>query len=294
MIPDKTSYYISSGYANINVLEFLIRHNLGKKNIYKLFTDQAIFLNNVLAKREDIIKKDDVIDIYYNENIDFNCDMNKLEIVYEDDYLLIVNKPKNMIIHPEFKTGNNTLINLVAGYFSKKNIKRNVRFANRLDFETTGLVIFTKDILTECYMDKIVENHTLKKYYYAIVENDVIESNGKIETYIAKDRHTNNKRRVSDSGSKSITEFKVIKKVNRHTLLECELMTGKTHQIRVHLSNMGNPIAGDELYGGKKDKIDRVALHAYKIIFKHPYTEKNMSISKEMPSDMKKIINLGE
>jgi len=273
-------------YKKSTVREYLESFYLSKSKIYTLFLDGNIYLNNHKVKENDIINKGDILQIDHIEEIDYkiNTDI-KLDIIYEDDYLLIINKPKNILIH-NGKDNNDSLSNLVSGYYYLNGISLNVRFCHRLDYETSGLIIYAKDILTHSYMNHFIECHVIKRCYLAFCYNKFKNKIGKIDLPIGRDRHEN-KMRVSKTGKEAITHFEVIKNYKNYTLVKLQLETGRTHQIRCHLSYLNHPILGDTLYGASNEYIDRVALHSYSLDFIHPIYNEKMHLEAELPKDMK-------
>ena len=191
-----------------------------------------------------------------------------LNIIYEDDYLLVLNKPANIAIHPSILHFYNSLSNGVKFYFDKLGLKKKIRIVNRLDRNTSGIVIFAKnEYIQECLIRQM-NSHIFKKYYIAIIE-----------------------RTVTSDGDSAITHYDVVKEFNNLSLVHIVLETGRTHQIRVHFSHIGHPILGDTLYGSPSKLINRQALHSYKLTFIHPVTKKVVSLEAPLPNDIKNIIN---
>ena len=270
------------------IIEYLESFYISKSKIYKLFLDNLILLNNHKCKREDKIKKGDVLSLILDEEIDYKPAKGKLDIIYEDDYLLIINKKPGIIIH-NGKDNDDSLANLVAGYYLENGIYLNVRYAHRIDNETSGLIIFCKDILTHAYMNHYIETHDIRRTYRLLITGKLRENKGIIDKPIGEDRHSN-KMRISQTGKESITHYKVLKAYNDYSYLECTLLTGRKHQIRVHMASLGHPLLGDLLYGAKDEYIDRCALHSYSVKFIHPVFKEEMEFIAELPSDMKKLV----
>ena len=274
---------------DISLIDYLNSFYLSKSKIYTLFLEKRIRINNELAKREDSLKKDDILSIDENSKIDFVISDKSIDVIYEDDYLLIINKPAGIIIHDEKQT-NNSLSNRVAKYYYDNNIDTSVKFAHRLDYETTGLIIYVKDILTFSYINHFVENHEIKRRYRCLVKGHLNKKEGTINAPISGDRHNSKKYLVTKNGKEAITNYKVIKEFNNYCLVEVLLKTGRTHQIRVHMSYIGHPLLGDVLYGGDNKLIKRVALHSYKLNLFHPVYKKEIEVSCDIPSDMKGLV----
>lgn len=275
---------------DIKLIDFLNHFHLSKSKIYTLFLDGKIFVNDMPCKRESLLHKGDIVNIIENEEIDFICENKKLDIIYEDDYLLIVNKPRNIIVHPDSKLKGGSLCNIVANYYKNKGYNLSVKYAHRLDIDTTGIIIFCKDMLTMAYMNYYISLHKVKRYYRAFIDGYLKNKEGIINLPIGEDRHHKSRRRVSKTGQDAITEYKVIKEFKKYSLIEILLQTGRTHQIRVHFSHIGHPLLGDELYNGNVDLFKRVALHSYKLEFVHPVSKENISLIKDLPYDMKELM----
>ncbi|MBM4764085.1 RluA family pseudouridine synthase [Bacillus sp. B15-48] len=201
-----------------------------------------------------------------------------IEILYEDEHLLVLNKPAGMDTHPNEPTDTNTLANAVAFHLQANGIKLKPRHIHRLDRDTTGAVLFAKTALAGAMLDRMLEKREIKRTYLAIVEGLLHKKHGTINKPIGSDRHHPVRRRVSPTGQTAITHFKVLKsdRNENNTLIQCHLDTGRTHQIRVHFSDIGHPLVGDSLYGGS-NIYSRQALHAIKLEFTHPFTEEFIS-----------------
>lgn len=286
---DQVKINVLKKYSGKTIKEFLKYNAVGKGKIEELRVKKAIWLNGVNVTLETVLKDKDLLCFDNEEEIDFIPERGDIEIVYEDDYLLVLNKPANILVHPDEKTKGGTLTNLVAGYYKKIGLKRKVRYAHRLDYETSGLIIFAKDFLTQCNLCAQLENHDISRKYLAAVHGKLPRKEGKITYRLGRDRHNSNKFRVSSTGKEAITYYKVLEETSNLSLVELELKTGRTHQIRVHLSAIQHPVVGDVLYGGDTRFIKRVALHSYKLFMTHPILEEKISLALELPLDMKKL-----
>ena len=284
----KNLYTINKEYDGITIRKFLEQFYLGKTKIYHLFLEKRITKNGIVLKEKDILKTDDVICIDFEDEIDFISDSKKLDIVYEDAYFLFVNKPKNILVHPDDKNKNGTMCNIVSYYYQNKGINTSIKYAHRLDIDTTGILMFAKDSLCSSYLHHIISTHELKRTYLCICEGRLKNKNGTINLPIGEDRHHNQRRRVSKTGQVAITHYEVIKEFSKYSLLKVILETGRTHQIRVHLSFLGHPLMGDSLYGAKT--LGRVMLHSYQVEFIHPVTLEKIIIKKDLPYDMRNLL----
>lgn len=198
-----------------------------------------------------------------------------LDIIYEDDYLLIVNKPNNMATIPTRKYYKESLANIVRYYFIMKGINTGIHFINRLDYATSGIVLIGKNI----YVVEAMKNNILDKYYLALLEGTNIES-GEIITGIKKREDSIIKREIVE-GTNAKTSFEVLKEIDGNTLVQAKLHTGKTHQLRLHFLSINHPIVGDALYNENYKENQLLMLHSYKIRFIHPITNEVMEFSKE-------------
>lgn len=276
----KINYLINK---DINARDYLLSFYYSKSKIYKLFLEKKISVNNEIINERKELKSNDILSIDYDEDIDYIPSDLNIDILYEDDYFLMINKPKNIIIHDD----SNSLCNAVANYYKKNNISLNVRFAHRLDYDTTGLIIFVKCPLCLSYLNHFIETHEIRREYIAIINGKLNNKKGTIDLPIGEDRHINNKMRVSKTGKRAVTHYEVIEENNNYSKIKVLLETGRTHQIRCHFSHIGHPLIGDTLYGDKSNLSDRYLLHSYRIKFIHPITNKEIEVVAKEPEDFK-------
>jgi 23S rRNA pseudouridine1911/1915/1917 synthase len=292
---DKIEFSVLKPYDTFTIKEFLKEYNVGRAKIEEIRVNKTAFLNGKQVNLETVMHAGDLLSFAIDEEIDIKPSKESVDVIYEDDYLLIVNKPSGLIVHSDGNDKEN-VCSRVARYYLEHNIKRKVRYAHRLDEETTGILIFAKDFLTLAKLNEMIENHILNRDYLALVMNRFNPNNlvGTIDKNIARDRHINNKFRVGngDNSKKAITKYKVLSGKSGINLVYLHLLTGRTHQIRVHMSSINHPLLGDTLYGGNKDLINRVALHSYHVDFKHPLTNEFLSLNCALPSDMKKLCDV--
>ena len=254
----------------------------------KLERNGKILLNGKAVKLNKSIFAGDELSIEFDEEEDQYAAVDiPLDIIYEDDDLLVVNKQPYTVVHPTRSHQDDTLANGVAYYYKKNNINRKVRFVNRLDMNTSGIVIIAKNPYAHNQLGLQMKSSSVEKYYYAIVEGLLKEDEGRIDAPITRLNPEDIIRIVHPSGKECITEFKAEKKYNNMTLVKLKLITGRTHQIRVHLKHIGHPVIGDTLYGNESLLIGRQALHCYEMKFKHPITNKELIITCPIPEDMK-------
>lgn len=287
-------FMIEKKQANQTVREFLQQYHLSRKKIHELYMDKSVKLNEEVANFNDVLQIGDqlAIPVFKEESIDFKPQKMKLDIVYEDDHLLIINKPAGLMVHPDQKDGMNTLVNAVAYYYQENQIHHRIRYIHRLDTDTSGGMIFAKHYLAHSLMDYWLSEKKIKRWYLALVSGRLQWKKGKINAPIGKDRHHGARRRVAKNGDEAVTLYQLKQQFKNYALVELELKTGRTHQIRVHMSYLGHPLLGDVLYGGpaKFGPLKRQALHSSRIEMKHPITQEPLKFEISLPSDMKKLI----
>ena len=272
-----------------NLLRILKEKLSISNRLFRKIKNGYIFVNGNNFDYKTILHQGDVITINLdfiedNSNIVPNKDIN-FNILYEDEWLLVVNKNPYMPIHPSINCFENSLSNGIKYYYDINNIYKKIRIINRLDKDTSGIVIIAK---SEYIQDNI---KILLKEYVTIAKDEFSEKEGTINKPIKRKNDSIIERCIDENGDKAITNYKVIKTVNINneilSVVKCQLETGRTHQIRVHLSSIGHPILGDTLYGAKSDLISRQALHCYNMKFIHPVTRKEINIISPIPDDMK-------
>lgn len=258
----------------------------------KIFVNgQVVKMNRVLILGETI-----KIDLEKDESQDIAPEKMDIDIVYEDEDILVVNKKPFMVVHPTKSYQSGTLANGIINYFMESNQNCIVRLVSRLDMNTSGLIIIAKNQFSHGMLSKEMSENKVEKRYLAIVHGIMKEKHGTIDQPIYKPEGIENgtRRIVDERGQRSITHYKVVEEFNESSLVECKLETGRTHQIRVHLNHLGHPIYGDTLYGygeEEEDLIKRQALHAYGLNFKSPRTGEELELRAELPQDMKELIN---
>ena len=219
------------------------------------------------------------------ERPDFAEEWMDLNILYEDDFALVVNKPAGIEVHPSEKGQRGTLANAVSAYYAATNQACRVRHIHRLDKDTTGPVLYAKNELAHYVLDRDMREKRIERIYIALAEGVIREPKGVIDAPIGQDRHHSTRRRVSNTGERAVTRYEVIERFADHTLVRLRLETGRTHQIRVHLSHLGHPVAGDGLYGGHRPYIQRQALHGEQLIWRHPWTDGEIRVKAPLPDD---------
>lgn len=290
----KLTYTIQPNDNFFNVKELLkLKFQISDRLLVKLKKNKKIWLNSTPTFVDSRLKPFDIVEILIDfeeksENIiPTQMDLN---IIYEDEYYIVINKPSGIAIHPSILHYTDSLANGVKFYFEQKNIKKKIRPINRLDKDTSGIVIFAKNEYIQEFLVKEMKKNTFFKEYIAVCEGIFESKIGTINLPIGRKENSIIERCVCSDGDISITHYNVLKSLKNTSVVHVTLETGRTHQIRVHLSNIGHPILGDTLYGNPSSVINRQALHAYKVKFIHPITGLNVEYIATIPSDIKSII----
>ncbi len=290
----KLTYTIQPNDNFFNVKELLkLKFQISDRLLVKLKKNKKIWLNSTPTFVNSRLKPFDIVEILIDfeeksENIiPTQMDLN---IIYEDEYYIVINKPSGIAIHPSILHYTDSLANGVKFYFEQKNIKKKIRPINRLDKYTSGIVIFAKNEYIQEFLVKEMKKNTFFKEYIAVCEGIFESKIGTINLPIGRKENSIIERCVCSNGDIAITHYNVLKSLKNTSVVHVTLETGRTHQIRVHLSNIGHPILGDTLYGNPSSVINRQALHAYKVKFIHPITGLNVEYIATIPSDIKSII----
>ena len=255
----------------------------------KLIKNKKIYLNNSFCDTRKSINYNDeiVVDLSGKENnsniVATNMD---LDIIYEDDWFLVVNKQPGIAVHPSSLHYSDSLSNGVKFYFDKIGLKKKIRVVNRLYYNTSGIVVFAKCEYIHEQFSKQMMQHIFQKEYLCIINGFLDNSYGIIDLPIDRKQGSIIERCIDKNGQKSITHYEVLKTFSDYSLVKCILETGRTHQIRVHFSAIGHPLLGDTLYGTASDLINRQALHSNKIDLIHPITKEHLSFESLLPNDM--------
>lgn len=250
-----------------------------KKLVHLMRMEKNVLINGHVPDWTNPLKKNDRISLklFTEEEQTVHPEYLNVDVIYEDDHLIVFNKPAGMDTHPNESGQGGTLANAAAFHLQSNGEVTRPRHIHRLDRETTGAVLFAKNPLITAILDKMLEERDIKRTYLALADGIIHQKKGTINKPIGRDRHHPTRRRVSETGQQAITHFKVLDKIKHKnlTLIQCSLETGRTHQIRVHFSEIGHPLAGDNLYGGS-DIFNRQALHAVKMEFTHPFTQEKI------------------
>jgi 23S rRNA pseudouridine1911/1915/1917 synthase len=260
----------------------------------KLILGQKVFVNDKLVVSSYKLKHGDNIVFEFEKEktiIQINPENIKLDIVYEDNDIVIINKQSGIVVHPSYGHASGTLLNALVAHSSGRYIPYLV---HRLDKDTSGIIIFAKNEKSKISISKQLQNRAVKKIYYTAVKGIIVENKGCIEAPLGRSPENRKLMSVSSLAKKmAITEFKVISRKEGYSLLKVRIITGRTHQIRSHMKYINHPVVGDFQYGGPEiidGKIyKRQMLHAYNVTFTHPRTSKEISFTASLPKDMSEI-----
>lgn len=275
------------------------KSGLSRSHIKKIIDDGGVTVNNLTKKSNYIIKKSDVVCISLPEPkpLDVKPVNIPLDIIFQDEYLAVINKPQGLTVHAGSGTDDNTLVNaLLYSLDSLSGINGVIRpgIVHRIDKDTSGLLVVAKNDFAHLSLAEQIANKTCKRVYLALLHGKVKEDSGCVDTFIDRDPkdRTAFKANTSSRGRRAVTDYKVIKRFENYTLCEFSLHTGRTHQIRVHCKYLGNPVVGDKVYGPKKCPFDLNGqlLHAYKLTFKHPKTQELITFTCDVPDYFAKTI----
>ena len=265
----------------------------------RLIEQGNILVNGKKQKVAYKIAENDVITVEHEEpkQIELKAQKIPIEVIYEDADIIVVNKPKGMVVHPANGNPDGTLVNAIMNICkdSLSGIGGEIRpgIVHRLDKDTSGLLIVAKNDMAHVKMSEQIKNHEVKKTYIALVRGVIKENEATIDMPIGRSRTDRKKMAVAKDGKNAVTHIKVLKRYDKYTLLEINIETGRTHQIRVHLSHIGYPIIGDYTYSNGKNEfgVEGQCLHAKSLEFKHPITKKEMKLEAPLPKYFQDIIN---
>ena len=274
--------------------------DLSRAAIQKLLENNNITVNDEVKKNSYKVRKGDIIKIDIPEPKESGLVAQDIpiEIVYEDSDIIVVNKPKGMVVHPANGNPDGTLVNAIMNICkdSLSGIGGEIRpgIVHRLDKNTSGLLIVAKNDNAHIKMSEQIKNREVKKIYIALVRGVIAEDEATINMPIARSKKDRKKMAVDKDGKEAITHFKVLKRYDNYTLLEIKIDTGRTHQIRVHMSQIGHPVVGDDVYSNGKNEfgVEGQMLHARSLDFKHPITGKEIHLEADIPEYFKKVIEL--
>lgn len=288
----RLAYVNSSKYSNVKEV-LKAEFSMSDRLLLKLKKLDKIYLNGNVTSVNHPVLENDLIECYLDyeeDNSNIVPTEMPLNIIYEDEAYIVVNKPAGIPVHPSMDHYTDSLSNEIAFYFNQIGLKKKIRPVNRLDKDTSGIVIFAKnEYIQECLVRQMKSKEFIKKYI-AVVNGNLDNLEGTINAPIARKEGSIIERCVSETGDIAITHYKVLKRKTDFDIVECILETGRTHQIRVHFAYLGHSLLSDTLYGTSSSLINRQALHAYKVEFTHPLSKKKVKYIATVPEDLNKLM----
>lgn len=271
---------ISNIFSGLTIAEFLQQKwRVPKKQLHEWRMNRSVCLNGKPVSLSVVLQEKDRIQLplFKKSPLPVQPSFRPIEVLMEDDHFIIVNKAPGITTHPNSPADTDTLLHAVAGHMYLNGDIGFLRHVHRLDKDTTGAILFAKHPLSYSNFSYLLEKKEIKRTYVAIVHGFLSQTKGTICLPIGRDRHHSTRRRVSSLGQAAVTHYEVLEvhPKQKLTMIRCRLETGRTHQIRVHFSSIGHPLAGDILYGGKP-VVHRPALHSEKMEFIHPFTEEKI------------------
>ena len=287
------AYPIDEEHQGLTIEVYLkqVQKYSGRK-IQKLTRLKGILLNKKPVFLQKKVKTGDILRVLSLEDSSYGVEPESgpVEVLYEDSYLIVLNKPSGLLVHPAGQTSRGTLSNYLAHYYQQQGAICTVRPIHRLDRETSGCVVFAKDSHTQALLDGLLKEGTLKRTYQAVVHGLMDPPAGTINAPIGSHPTKPNRRAVNPKGDQAVTHYKTIRSFSEASLLELTLATGRTHQIRVHLTYVGHPIIGDRMYGKGSPYITGQALHASFLHFPHPVEEREIAVEAPFPADFLRVL----
>lgn len=289
------TYHITEDNAGLRIEQYLRRRGYSRQNLTDLKKmRESVLLNGVWSYLTQTISSGDSLIIRIQEtkvSAKVPPSPFPLDILYEDEDILVVNKPAGMPIHPSMNNYYNSLANACAYYYQQQNKPFIFRCTNRLDRDTSGVTVIAKHMVSSNILSSYAYKHLIDREYLAIVRGNVIPSSGTIDAPLSRKSGSVIERIVDfEHGERAVTHYQVVEEKNGHSLVSLHLETGRTHQIRIHMKYLGFPLIGDYLYNPDMKSIHRQALHSHTLRFAHPITEEQMEFTAPLPEDMKRIL----
>lgn len=286
-------YDIGKEHDGLTLGEFLRgKLQLSRNGLVKVKKSGSLKVNGQTAYTNKLLKAGDRVEFELPDKASENIlpEYMELDVVYEDEYMIVVNKEAGIPTHPSRNHYMGTLANGLMYHMMEEGREITIRPVNRLDKNTSGLVLFAKSSQVQHLMSMKSGKANTVKEYLAIAQGLVKSDSDTIDAPIAREKPQSIKRIVREDGDRAVTHYRVLERYEDCSLLSIILETGRTHQIRVHMAYLGHPLLGDELYGGDREKIGRQALHAYRLEMLHPVLHTGMSFKAEPPYDMQRLI----
>lgn len=289
---NRLDYKISKDEVGLSLIEVLSQHmDVSSRMIRKSKDGKSIQLNGYPVSVNAKVRCNDVVTVILEKepNI-FEPQEIPIEVVYENQDLLIVNKQPYVVVHPTKGHPDQTIGNGIAKHFENEGFDGKIRFINRLDRDTSGLLLVAKNGYAQQIISNQMRDDEVEKRYMALVSGLVEKDADTINLPIGRPNAEDLRRAVMADGQDSVTHYEVVERYDNATLVKIRLETGRTHQIRVHFSHLGHPLIGDELYGCPSEEIQRQALHSYYLKFKLPRTHEEVELEADLPFDFKALI----
>ncbi|MDN5351729.1 MAG: rRNA synthase [Clostridiales bacterium] len=290
----RLDYKVESSEEGLSVIDVAATSmGISSRLIRKCKQHKNIFLNGVAGSVNRTVHQGDVISfrLDHDENT-FDPEPMTIRVLYEDGDVLVINKPPFLVVHPTKGHPDGTLANGLSHYQYERGEDYKARFINRLDRDTSGVLIVGKNAFAQQTVAEQMQANEVEKYYYTVVVGEVADDRGTIDLPIERETMLDIKRSVTEGGAPSVTHYEVVERFAGHTLLRVKLETGRTHQIRVHLSHIGYPVMGDTLYGTESPYINRQALHCASMTFKPPRAPAFIEVKAPLPEDLSEAIRL--
>lgn len=265
------------------------KYNISRREYRRIKAHGQVYINTQLQKATYPLTKGDKVEIYIVEEPNMEPQDIPLDIIYEDEYLIVINKPGNILVHPVHEERTHTIANGLLYYRNTKNENWGIHPIHRLDRETSGLVLFAKTSYIHKMMGESLEKKNINREYLAVAEGNFFKKQGEINLPILDIPVA---KRVDPEGKEAITLYKVVKEYKKYSLVKLKLLTGRTHQIRIHLKAVGNPLVGDTLYNRASKLISRQALHAFRLSFDHPITKEKMTYTSKVSKDFYNLLRV--
>lgn len=290
-------YIINKEFENkrLDVVIPLLNNEISRSKVQTLIDNDDVSVNGKKQKASYKVKENDVIEVNYEIiPLNFEPENIPLDIVYEDDDVVVINKPQGMVVHPSNGHYSGTLVNGLLYHFKQLSNIDSIRpgIVHRIDKDTSGLIMVAKNDLAHDFLANQLKDKTAYRQYIALVRGEVNVNKGKIDAPIGRSFKDRKLMAIVNDGKPSVTHFEVIKRFNGYTLISCLLETGRTHQIRVHMAYIGYPIVGDTSYGSKNTYgLNGQLLHATKLSFIHPKTKERITVEAPLPQYFNDVLN---
>ena len=299
---EKKDYTITEEFAGVRLDKAVSQKDetISRASVQRMIDEELILVNGKKAKASYKIAVGDIVTIIKEEpkEVEIKAEDIPLDVIYEDSDILVVNKQKGLVVHPGNGNPDGTLVNAIMARCkdSLSGIGGEIRpgIVHRIDKDTSGLLIIAKNDKAHINVSEQIKNHEVKKTYIALVRGNVRENQATIDMPIARSTKDRTKMAVSKTGKNAVTHIKVLERFNEYTLLEVNIETGRTHQIRVHMSQIGYPIVGDYVYSNGKNPfgVEGQMLHSARLEFIHPISGEKMSLEAKLPEYFEKVLKV--